>query len=102
MTVRRVLTIVAGAVALAVGGCAYGTPAQVSSTQEQARVAFLKGHDGFSDRDLARLCPALYPAGFLTDVKRYPEAKVVKGHVSPKVTAADRAQAVAAGCGVRS
>jgi hypothetical protein len=100
MSVRCALSLVACAAALALGGCAYGTAAPLSSAQEQARVAFLKRHGRFDDRELAQLCPGLYPRSFLTDTSKYPEAKPPKGRTSPKVTAADRAQAAAAGCAV--
>ena len=52
---------------LALGGCAYGTAARLTPAQEQARVAFIKAHKDFSDRDMAKLCPGLYPADFLTN-----------------------------------
>jgi hypothetical protein len=87
--------------ALAVGGCAYGTPAKLTAAQEQARIVFLKSHKGFDDHDLAQLCPGLYPTDFLSDTKKWPAGKPRKNHTSPKVTAADRAQAKAAGCDIR-
>ncbi len=85
-------------VAAAFGGCAYGTPAKITPAQQQARVQFLKDHPDFSDRQLAQLCPGLYPASFLKDTKKYPLAKKAKGEKTVKVTAADRTQAAAAGC----
>jgi hypothetical protein len=96
----QALLTTALAAAVAVGGCAYGTPAKLSATQQQARVKFLNDHRDFSDRQLAQLCPGLYPANFLKDTKKYPLAKKATGEKSVKVTAADRAQAAAAGCGV--
>jgi hypothetical protein len=87
--------------ALVVGGCAYGTPAKLTADQKQARIAFLKAHGGFDDHDLAKLCPGMYPTDFLTDTKKWPAGKPRKNHTSPKVTAADRADAKAAGCDVR-
>lgn len=87
--------------ALAVGGCAYGTPAKLTSTQEQARIAFLKAHADFDDHDLAQLCPGLYPTDFLTNTDKWPSGKPRKHHTSPKVTAADRAAAKLAGCDIR-
>jgi hypothetical protein len=94
------LATAALAATVALGGCAYGTPAKITSAQQQARVTFLNEHRDFSDRQLARLCPGLYPADFLKDTKKYPLAKKQKGEQAVTVTAADRAQAAAAGCGV--
>ena len=60
---------------LALGGCAYGTAASLTPAQEQARVAFIMAHDDYSDRDLARLCPGLYPRDFLTNEDDWPAGK---------------------------
>jgi hypothetical protein len=87
--------------AVAIGGCGHGTSAELTAQQERARVAFLKDHGDFDDHELAQLCPGLYPRDFLTDPDAYPEGKRTKGRTPPKVTAADRAQAKAAGCDVR-
>ena len=87
--------------AVAIAGCDYGTPADLSAEQERARQAFLADHDDFDDHELAQLCPGLYPRDFLTDHDAYPEGKRTKGRTPPRVTSADRAQAKAAGCDVR-
>jgi hypothetical protein len=84
-----------------VGGCDYGTPATITPQQEQARVAFIADHADFSDRELAQLCPGLYPPRFLTDGDKYPDGKPDKGRKAPQVTAKDRTDAQAAGCDVR-
>jgi hypothetical protein len=96
----KALATAALAAAAAFGGCAYGTPAQITAAQQRARVTFVKDHGDFSDRQLAQLCPGLYPARFLKDTKKYPLAKKGKSEKAVTVTAADRAQAVAAGCNV--
>lgn len=102
MTARRVLPLAALATALAVGGCGdTGTKAKLTSAEEQARAAFVKEHDDFSDRELARLCPGLYPRTFLTNTDKYPIPRGEKDRTPPKVTAHDRAEAQAAGCDVR-
>lgn len=88
-------------VALAATGCGYGTPATITPQQKQTRVAFINAHARFSDRELAQLCPGLYPRDFLTKTGKYPDAKPDKKRTPPKVTAADRTQAQAAGCDVR-
>lgn len=98
---RRTLlpaTILAAAV---LGGCDHGTPADLTAQQERARIAFLESHRDFDDRELAKLCPGLYPRRFLTDADKYPEGKRDTSRTPPRVTAADRAQAKAAGCDVR-
>ena len=97
----RRLPLLALLMALAVGGCAYGTPAKLTAAQEQARIAFLKSHGKFDDHDLAQLCPGMYPADFLTNTKKWPAGKPRSNHTAPKVTAADRAAAKAAGCDIR-
>ncbi len=95
---RRVLPLALLAT-IAHGGCGYGTAARLSSDQEQARVQFIKSHGDFDDHELARLCPGLYPSDFNTnDDAGYP--KQDSGRKHPTVTAADRAQAAAAGCDV--
>jgi hypothetical protein len=100
---RRALPLALSAVALAagVGGCAYGTSATLTASQQDARTRFVKDHASLTDHQLARLCPGLYPRTFLTDRKRYPLTKDDKARTQPRVTAADRAQAQAAGCDVR-
>jgi uncharacterized lipoprotein len=87
------------ALALLVGmlsGCG-GTP----SPEQTKRVAFLKRYDQLNDRDLARLCPSLYPRDFLTSPKRYDKYGYTKPSKDAKTfrpTAAQRADARAAGC----
>jgi hypothetical protein len=98
---RRSPAIASVLAVLALGGCSYATPAKLTAAQQQARIAFLKSHTKFNDRELAQLCPGLYPATFLTDTKKYPEAKLDKKRKAPTVTATDRAQAAAAGCDIR-
>lgn len=87
--------------ALAIGGCSYGTPADLTAEQERARIAFIEDHGDLSDRDLARLCPGLYPRDFLTDHDAWPAGERRRGEADASFTAADRAQAAAAGCDVR-
>jgi hypothetical protein len=104
---RRVLprssAVAAALVAAAVlGGCGYGTPAKLSSAQEQARIRLIEAHAGLTDRQLARICPGLYPRDFLTNTKKYRLTSRDKAKQQPKVTASDRAQAKAAGCDVRA
>jgi hypothetical protein len=95
---RRV-SLLALLAALAIGGCTYGQPADISSDQEQARIQFIEDHPDFDDHELARLCPGLYPSDFLTS-DDFPDED--KDHRDPPVTAQDRAQARAAGCDVPS
>jgi len=86
---------------LVLGGCAYGTAARLTPAQDQARVAFIKAHKDFSDRDMAKLCPGLYPADFLTNHSKWPAGKASSGDKVTRVTAQDRAAAQASGCDVR-
>jgi len=99
--VRRSASLVALLAVLALGGCAYGTAARLAPAQERARIAFVKSHRDFSDRDLAKLCPGLYPADFLANAKKWPAGKATRGEKPKRVTAQDRAEAQAAGCDVR-
>jgi hypothetical protein len=103
MTRRRALplAVLATALAAGLGGCAYGTPAKLTAAQQDARVRFVKDHASLTDHQLARLCPGLYPRSFLTNRKKYPLAKEDKAAKQPRASAADRAQAKAAGCAVR-
>ncbi len=98
---RRAATILALLAALAVGGCAYGTSAELTAQQERARLQFIEDHGDLSDRDLARLCPGLYPSDFLTDHDEWPAGELRRGDTEARFTAADRAAAQAAGCDVR-
>ncbi len=103
MTARRLLVLpLLLVVALATGGCGdEGDKAKLTAAQEQARVAFIESHGDFSDRELAKLCPGMYPKTFLTDTDKYPIPRGEKDRTPPKVTAHDRAEAQAAGCDVR-
>jgi len=102
MTARRTLPLAALAVAWAIGGCGdEGDAAKLTAAQEQARVAFVESHGNFSDRELAKLCPGLYPKDFLTNTDDYPIPRDEKDRTPPKVTAQDRTEAKAAGCDVR-
>lgn len=98
---RRFAPFAALLAVLALGGCAYGTAARLTPAQQRARIAFIDAHRGFSDRDLAKLCPGLYPTDFLTNSKKWPAGKAAKGDKPARVTARDRAEAQAAGCDVR-
>jgi hypothetical protein len=101
---RRLVPLLALAL-LALGGCAYGTAARLTPAQEHARIVFIKAHKGYSDRDLARLCPALYPSDFLTNKQDWPAGEARSGDMSARAIATARASqdaAVrAAGCDVR-
>ena len=81
--------------ALVGGGCAYGTPARLTPAQRQARVAFIKAHHSYSDRDLARLCPGLYPRDFLTNTKHWRAGEARSGDLSASAIAAARARQAA-------
>jgi len=89
---------------VALGGCAYGTAARLTPAQERARISLLESHKGFSDRDLAKLCPGLYPRDFLTNSKKWPAGKAATGDRSASAIAAARttqaAALSAAGCDV--
>jgi hypothetical protein len=90
--------------ALVVGGCAYGTAARLTPAQESARVAFIKDHGSYRDRDLARLCPGLYPRDFLTNKGDWPAGEARSGDMSTRAIDAartrDAAAVKAAGCDV--
>lgn len=92
-------------VLVALGGCAYGTAARLTPAQERARIQLVTSHKHYSDRDLARLCPGLYPTNFLTDGKKWPAGKASKGDLSARAIAAARTREAAAvraaGCDVR-
>jgi|SRR5215212_2193030 len=75
---------------LALGGCAYGTAASITPAQERARVTFIEAHDDYSDRDLARLCPGLYPRDFLTDPDEWPSGEARSDDRSARAIAAAR------------
>jgi len=92
-------------VLLALGGCAYGTAARLTPAQERARIQLITSHNHYSDRDLARLCPGLYPTDFLTNSKRWPSGKAGKGDRSASAIATARTREAAAvraaGCDMR-
>jgi hypothetical protein len=83
------------------GGCGSGTPVKLTSAQEQARIRLIESHTSLTDRQLAKICPGLYPRDFLTNTKKYPLTSKDKDKKQPQITAADRAQAQAAGCDLR-
>lgn len=101
---RRFASLAALIAALVVGGCAYGTEARLTPAQEKARVAFIEDHGDYSDRDLARLCPGLYPRDFLTNKDDWPAGEARSGDLSAReIDAArtrDAAAVRAAGCDV--
>ncbi|HEU4703972.1 MAG TPA: hypothetical protein VFS37_15935 [Conexibacter sp.] len=101
---RRFASLAALLAALVVGGCAYGTAARLTAEQEQARIAFIEAHDDYNDRELARLCPGLYPRDFLTDEKEWPAGEARSGDMTARQIAAARtreaAQIRAAACDV--
>jgi len=101
---RRFVPLAALLAALAVGGCAYGTAASLTPAQERARVAFIEAHDDYNDRDLARLCPGLYPRDFLTNHDDWPAGEARSDDRSTRAIAAARASEAAAiraaGCDV--
>jgi len=101
---RRAALILVSLALLALGGCAYGTEARLTPAQETARTAFIKAHDDYSDRDLARLCPGLYPRDFLTNHDDWPAGEARSGDMSARAIDAARArqaaQISAAGCDV--
>ncbi|HZV72926.1 MAG TPA: hypothetical protein VFF79_04350 [Conexibacter sp.] len=98
---RRAALILALIALIAVAGCAYGTAARLTPAQERARIQFVKDHGKLNDRDLAKLCPGLYPTDFLTNHDKWPAGKPRSGDKPARVTARDRAEAQAAGCDVR-
>jgi hypothetical protein len=101
---RRAALILVVLALLALGGCAYGTAARLTPAQESARIAFVEDHGDFSDRDLARLCPGMYPRDFLTNHDDWPAGERRTGDLSARSIAAARARdaaaASAAGCDV--
>jgi hypothetical protein len=101
---RRTVLILVSLALLALGGCAYGTAARLTPAQERARVAFIEDHGDFSDRDLARLCPGLYPRDFLTNEDDWPAGKARSGDLSARAIDATRTREAAdlraAGCDV--
>jgi hypothetical protein len=103
--VRRLVLILALLALLAVGGCSYGTAARLTPAQERARIQFIQDHDDYSDRDLARLCPGMYPRDFLANHDDWPAGEARSGDMSVRAIdaarARDAAAVSAAGCDVR-
>lgn len=103
MACRAALILVSLALP-ALGGCAYGTEARLTPAQHRARIAFVEAHDGYNDRDLARLCPGLYPRDFLTNKDDWPAGEARSDDLSARAIAAARARQAgaiqAAGCDV--
>jgi hypothetical protein len=83
---------------IAIGGCSYGTKAEVTPEQRQARVQLLRVTGDFDDHELARLCRGLYPDDFLTNEDDYP--KESKDHRDPRVTQQELQLVREAGCDV--
>jgi hypothetical protein len=102
---RRLALTLAALALTALAGCSYGTAATLTPAQEQARVHFIEAHDDFNDRELAQLCPGLYPRDFLTNSDDWPEGKHRSGDRTARQIAAartrDAAQIRAAACDVR-
>lgn len=101
---RRFVPLAALLAALVVGGCAYGTAARLTPAQESARIALIEDHGSYSDRDLARLCPGLYPRDFLTNKGDWPAGKARSDDLPARAIAAARTREAAAlnaaGCDV--
>jgi hypothetical protein len=93
---RRFAPVAALLAAVLVGGCAYGTEARLTPEQQRARVAFIDAHDDYSDRDLARLCPGLYPRDFLTDEDEWPAGEARRDDRTSRQIEAVRARQAAA------
>jgi hypothetical protein len=90
--------------ALAVAGCSYGTAARLTPAQDRARIQFIEDHGDYSDRDLAQLCPGMYPRDFLTDHDKWSAGERRSGDMSASAIATARAKDAAAvraaGCDV--
>lgn len=97
--VRRALPLLLVAT-VAVGGCGYGTAAELTDEQTQARTELIARAGEFDNHELARLCPGLYPRDFLTNEDDYPRED--EDHRDPAVTPALRDLVARAGCDVPS
>lgn len=97
--VRRALPFLLLAT-VAIGGCGYGTRADVSEEQVQARKELIRAAGGFDNHEFARLCPGLFPRDFLTNEDRY--RREDPDHRTPPVTAELRSLVARAGCDVPS
>jgi hypothetical protein len=93
---RRAALILVSLSLLAIGGCSYGTEARLTPAQERARIDFIKTHDDYSDRDLARLCPGLYPRDFLTNEDDWPAGERRSGDLTVRQLATARTRQAAA------
>ncbi|HEX7292516.1 MAG TPA: hypothetical protein VF250_15460 [Conexibacter sp.] len=93
--VRRAALILVSLALLGLAGCAYGTEARLTPAQEQARKAFIRAHDAYNDRDLARLCPGLYPRDFLTDHDQWRAGEARAGDLTSRQIATARARQAA-------
>jgi hypothetical protein len=96
---RRLLPLALLA-ALAIGGCSYGTEADITAEQREARAQLVEAARGFDDHELARLCRGLYPSDFLTNEDDYPAED--EDHRTPAETDEIRALVARAGCDVPS
>lgn len=97
--VRRALPLALLAT-LAIGGCGYGTKADVTASQREKRAELIEVAGKYSDHELARLCPGLYPSDFLTNEDKYPKSK--NKHTTPRLTSTVRQLVSEAGCDVPS
>jgi hypothetical protein len=101
---RRFAPLAALLAAIAVAGCSYGSEARLTPAQERARVQFIEDHPTYTDRDLARLCPGLYPRDFLTNHDDWPAGEARSDDRSARAIEAARTREAAAvraaGCDV--
>lgn len=74
-----------------------GTSASLTAGQKAARAELLKANRGLNDRELAKLCPALYPRDFET-AKKYKDIRSKQKLKKTTFSASDRALAKRAGC----
>src|ERR1700754_4956442 len=81
---------------IAIGGCSYGTSADITADQRQARLQLIDATRGFDDHELARLWRGLYPSDFLPNEDDSP--KEDRDHKQPPVTQRIRDLVGQAGC----
>lgn len=74
-----------------------GASSTLSAGQKAARAQLLKANRGLNDRELAKLCPALYPRDFET-AKKYKDIRGKQKLKKTSFSAEDRALAARAGC----
>lgn len=98
---RRLVPALALLVTLVASGCDYGTSASLTDEQRRARLEFIDENRDLTDRQLARLCPGLYPRDFLDDTEKWPAAKLRDGDRDRRFSADELAAARAAGCDIR-